>query len=212
MAVHVDAINTGAVDWYWGAWYQLTGDSLPVFRCTNTGSTAIQFNTFSFWAATAKSNIGTDNRGFTGNPITLSVSSTRHSKSTTVTITTQGLPFMQASGGSWSDVNDFNYTTNGVRYTNVGAQYITATFDSVVTLNSGAYVDINFAYTPNLSLAVQWYPTDIGMGLTIVDAHTVWSYHSDTNRWVKDKDVYVYSNGTWIKQRTPHKLTNGSWS
>ena len=209
--IEVKATNTGSVDWQWGAWYKLDGQDLPIFECTNIGTDPVQFNAFTFWSATAKSNPNLDNQGFIGNPIKLKVSSSLHNTSTEVTISTVGQPYMQKTGGTWGEPNNYNFTTNGVRYTTQGAEFITAIFDSTATLNPNESVNIRFEYEKDSSKGIQWYPTDIGMDLII--SHTVWSYHKDEG-WKKDKDIYIYNSdsGTWVRQTKFHLNSGGSWS
>ena len=208
--IQVEATNTGSVDWKWGAWYKLDGQDLPIFKCTNIGTDPVQFNAFTFWSATAKSNKDLDKQGFSGEPIKLKVNSSLHNNAPTeVTISTVGQPFMQNPGGTWGEPNNYNFTTNGVRDTTQGAEFITAIFDSTATLNHNESVDISFEYDKDLSKGIQWYPTDIGMDLIV--SHTVWSYHTGEG-WKKDKDIYIYNNGTWVKQTKFHLYSGGSWS
>lgn len=194
--------------WNSGSWYSLQyspqDTSLPTFYIHNIDSNTLKFDTFSLYYATPYDTKAAN--GFNGTQTTLTYTVHGTSNSATITMPTKrGFPH---GDGYPNDPYNYNYTTGGAATYSSNGEKVDAVFSSSIELAPDATVQLDLSYVQAAGAGVQFFPLTAA---NVSVSHIVWSYHKDEG-WKKDKDIYIYNNGTWVKQTKFHLYSGGSWS
>lgn len=194
--------------WSSGSWYSLQYSpqytSLPIFYIHNIDTDTLKFDTFSLYYATPYDTQTANYFNGTRTQIIYTVHGTNNSA--TITMPAKiGYPY---GSGYPSDPYRYNYTTGGANTYATNGEKVDAIFSNVIEIAPGATLQIDMSYVQASGAGVQFFPL---IYANVSVSHIVWSYHTGEG-WKKDKDVYIYNNGTWVKQTKFHLYSGGVWT